>query len=98
MVEPDSPARLHAIVEGRVQGVGFRYFVLENATELGVVGWVRNTYQEEVEVVAEGKRSALEDLLDILERGPRMAFVTSVRSEWQRATGEFHQFSVERTV
>jgi acylphosphatase len=47
-------ACLHAIVEGRVQGVGFRYFVLEVAELLGIYGWVRNRWDDTVEVLAEG--------------------------------------------
>lgn len=90
-------ARLHAIVEGRVQGVGFRYFVLENALELGVAGWVRNRWDETVEVTAEGERAALEKLLEILHRGPRSAFVSAVQVEWQAARGEFVRFGITET-
>lgn len=86
--------RLHAIVEGRVQGVGFRYFVLERAAALDLTGWVRNTWQGQVEVVAEGDRSALEQLLQALRHGPRMAYVTTVLPEWGEASGEFTGFNV----
>jgi acylphosphatase len=86
--------RLHAWVEGRVQGVGFRYFVVENASALGLAGWVRNTFSGQVEVIAEGPRSALEQLLALLKRGPRAAFVTEVRQEWGPASGEFAYFAV----
>ncbi len=92
-----SLTRLHAIVEGRVQGVGFRYFVLEVAELLGVYGWVRNRWNESVEVLAEGERAALEELLDALGRGPRGAAVTSVKTEWEKPTGEFHSFRVAMT-
>jgi acylphosphatase len=90
-------ARLHAIVEGRVQGVGFRYFVLEVAELLGLYGWVRNRWDETVEVVAEGERAILEKLLDALGRGPRGAFVSSVKVDWENPTGEFHDFRVGMT-
>lgn len=91
-------ARLHAIIEGRVQGVGFRYFVVEKASELGVVGWVRNRWDETVEVLAEGDRQALEKLLGELQRGPRGAFVQEVKMEWQAPTGEFNRIQVRMTV
>jgi acylphosphatase len=89
--------RLHALVEGRVQGVGFRYFVLDTAETLGVTGWVRNCWDETVEVTAEGSRAKLEKLLLALERGPRSAFVSRVQTEWLEATREFKSFVVKST-
>ena len=90
-------SRLHARVEGRVQGVGFRYFVQEMATLLGVSGWVRNRWDESVEVMAEGERATLERLLDALRRGPRMSFVSNVQVKWEEGKGEFSGFSVRMT-
>ena len=91
-------ARLHAIVEGRVQGVGFRNFVLDNATRLGLTGWVRNRWNGDVECLAEGNRQALDKLLSTLQRGPRSGFVANVRVDWQEASGEHTHFSVKPTV
>jgi acylphosphatase len=90
-------AQLYAIVEGRVQGVGFRYFVEENAVVLGLTGWVRNRWDGTVEVKAEGPRPALERLLAALQRGPRSAFVTNLKTDWLPATGEFASFRVRPT-
>jgi acylphosphatase len=90
-------ARLHANLEGRVQGVGFRYFVLDKAVSLRISGWVRNRYDQSLEVIAEGAREDLESLLAALWKGPRSAFVTRVKAEWQEPTGEFSQFSVRST-
>jgi acylphosphatase len=90
--------RLHATIEGAVQGVGFRAFVIDQARALGLTGWVRNTYNDQVEVTAEGPRPALEKLLDKLRTGPRMAFVSDVQQEWQPATGEFRSFDIRRTT
>lgn len=90
-------ARLHAIIDGSVQGVGFRMFVLDHAGALGLTGWVRNKYDGRVEVVAEGEMPELENLLEKLRLGPRSAFVTEVVKEWQPATGEFPSFAVRRT-
>ena len=68
--------RLHVIVRGRVQGVGFRAFVVDSGLALGVTGWARNRWDGSVEVVAEGTRDALNTLLADLRRGPRMSNVT----------------------
>ena len=91
-------ARLHAVVEGRVQGVGFRYFVEENAMNLGLKGWVRNRWDGSVEVVAEGPRPAVERLLAALRRGPSASLVTDVQADWLPATGEFKYFQVRSTA
>ena len=90
-------ARLHANVEGRVQGVGYRAFVEYTAGQLGLSGWVRNRWNGSVEVLAEGNRPALEELLSALQRGPRAANVTTVQEQWSAASGEFSGFSVRRT-
>jgi len=87
--------RLHAIVAGRVQGVGFRYFVLHQALQLGVRGLVRNLRGDQVEVVAEGERAQLELLAAALRRGPPAARVTHVQVSWGEPTGSFTRFSVQ---
>ena len=91
-------SRLYAVIEGRVQGVGFRSFVLDRAEELDLTGWVRNTRQGNVEVLAEGPRFALEELLTVLKKGPNTAYVTRVKESWTKASGEFRFFGVEYTV
>ena len=68
----------HAIVRGRVQGVGFRVFVYEEASRLGLRGWVRNRPDGSVEVVATGDPALLERLMDRLRRGPPAARVDNV--------------------
>lgn len=93
MVEKNT-VRLHAIVEGYVQGVGFRMFVQTTANALGVNGWVRNLWNGNVEVVAEGEKSVLEKLNYYLLEGPRGADVINVHSEWLDATNEFERFQV----
>jgi acylphosphatase len=87
-------ARLHARINGLVQGVGFRYFVLEAAHRLGVAGWVRNLPDRQVEVVAEGDRARLEGLLAELQQGPPGSRVREVDSEWLSPTGEFQGFRI----
>lgn len=89
--------RLYALIDGRVQGVGFRMFVLDHARALGLTGWVRNRYDGKVEVTAEGAEDQLGRLAVKLRTGPRGAFVESFDNEWQPATGEFIRFEVRRT-
>jgi acylphosphatase len=90
--------RLHAIVEGTVQGVGFRMFVYRLAVEYHLSGWVRNTWDGKVEVVAEGEEGNLHKLLAGLKVGPRAAEVTNVRVEWLEASGEFRDFRIRSTI
>jgi acylphosphatase len=88
------PVRLEAVVEGKVQGVGFRMFVVDRARDLGLVGWVANEPGGQVRCVAEGPRRSLEALLDDLREGPRGARVERVADMWAIATGEFGRFGV----
>ncbi len=69
---------LHFLIQGRVQGVGFRWFVQREAAELELRGWVRNTEDGEVEVVAAGEPGDLDELRVSLRRGPRGARVDRV--------------------
>jgi acylphosphatase len=66
---------LHFLIQGRVQGVGFRWFVQREAGELDLRGWVRNTEEGEVEVMASGSEAYLAELRASLRRGPRGARV-----------------------
>lgn len=91
--QPDD-VRLHAVVRGFVQGVGFRYFVLERVHGTGLRGWVRNRRDGSVECVAEGPRQLVERLLDELRRGPRSARVDDVEVDWQPARGDLSGFRV----
>ncbi len=77
MASPDILARRY-LVRGRVQGVGFRWFVEREARTLGVNGWVRNTHDGCVEVLAMGSREQLSTLLARLRTGPRAARVDAV--------------------
>lgn len=87
-------ARLVASVRGTVQGVGFRWFVRETARALGLTGYVKNEYDGSVEVVAEGPRDALDELLAALREGPRSAVVRDVVARWPAPSHEFSGFEV----
>ena len=66
------------VVRGRVQGVGFRWFVVREAHMLGIAGWVRNNHDGSVEVLAQGTRDQLSGLHGRLREGPRAARVDAV--------------------
>jgi acylphosphatase len=83
---------LHAIVQGRVQGVSFRYYAITTAQRLGLVGWVANRWDGSVETVAEGTRQALDEFLSFLHRGSPAAMVESVDAKWHSPSGEFSSF------
>ena len=68
----------HYLVKGRVQGVGFRWFVHREAAELGLRGWVRNNDRGEVEIVAAGDKALLEELKVALHQGSRGSRVDAV--------------------
>ena len=88
-------AALRAVVRGRVQGVGFREYVLNRARFLAVSGYVRNLPDgRSVEVVAEGSRADLEQLLSYLRDGPRMSRVDAVDADWSEPTGAYEGFGV----
>jgi acylphosphatase len=77
-----------------VQGVGFRYFLVDRATPLGLQGWVRNRPDGAVELVAEGERAKLELLLQAARQGPRHARIDHVDVDWQRAAGGLAPFDL----
>jgi acylphosphatase len=71
----------HYLVKGRVQGVGFRWFVQREAAEIGLRGWVRNTDQGDVEIVAMGEPEELAELKDALRKGSRGSRVDAVMED-----------------
>jgi acylphosphatase len=87
--------RLLVVVRGRVQGVGFRYFVLKRARERGLKGQVRNRPDGAVEAEAEGARQALESWLEQLRLGPTGARVEGIRETWSEEQGSrFEGFDI----
>jgi len=90
----DEIRKAHIFVEGRVQGVGFRYFTVETANRFGIFGWVRNTHNHEVEIIAEGPKDKLDQFISIIRQGPNSGYVKSLRIDWLIATGEYNRFSI----
>jgi len=80
-------------VLGMVQGVGYRYFCFRQATELGLVGWVRNNPDGTVSAYVEGDRGAIEVFIKELRIGPRSASVTDISVHWREFTGEHKSFN-----
>jgi acylphosphatase len=86
-------ARIHVIVEGLVQGVGFRWFAARHAQGRNLRGYVRNCVDGSVEIDAEGEKTLLEEFLGELRTGPRSAMVRDIEIEWlppARAGEGFH--------
>jgi len=93
-----SGERLTARITGRVQGVGFRWWVQRHAQELGLTGWVMNADDERsVELVAEGATEALDVLERLVRGGPRGAVVENVDARRGPASGEFQRFGIVRS-
>jgi acylphosphatase len=86
--------RLTANIQGRVQGVSYRYYTQRTAQRLGLKGWVRNEHDGSVAVVAEGAETALKQLLEFLRNGSPAAQVHSVKFDWQDANNEFDRFEI----
>ncbi len=91
-------AGLYVKIEGRVQGVGFRFFVKEHAQKLNLVGWVRNTFEGNVEAYAEGEKEKLEQWLTFLHQGPRSSFVIKIDHDWKNPEGKFKSFQIVATL
>ncbi|MGM0608032.1 MAG: acylphosphatase [Candidatus Muiribacteriota bacterium] len=85
---------LKAIVKGRVQGVGYRYFTLNKAKELGLSGFVRNLPDKTVEVVAEGESHLLKLLVESLKRGPFSAKVEKLDLKYYNYSGKYNEFKI----
>ena len=86
----------HILVEGLVQGVGFRWFVARHADALGLKGVVRNLYDGNVEIDASGDRSLIEELIRYVKVGPRGARVINLKIEWKEPVQQNSQPDSEK--
>lgn len=86
--------RCHVFVSGLVQGVFFRSTTEEMATLLGLKGWVKNTKDGKVELLIEGEKEKIEEMIKWLHKGPPLARVEKVDIEWQEFKGEFNEFKI----
>ncbi len=86
--------RAHIVVEGLVQGVGFRWFTARHAHGMGLKGHVRNLFDGSVEVEVEGDRSLVEELITQLKVGPRSAQVRNLHIDWRPPRNETKPFEI----
>lgn len=73
---------VNIVVTGRVQGVGFRFFTERLAHMLNITGYVKNLYNGDVEIVAEGEEKILYQFLDKIKQGPPLAQVINCQTDW----------------
>ena len=88
MTQERERVRAHVWIAGRVQGVAFRAYAVDEAAARGVTGWVRNSPDGRVEAVCEGERTAVEAMITWCRKGPPAARVSSVEVTWEEPTGE----------
>ena len=98
MTENTELQRVHVVVKGRVQGVGFRSHVQYSARQIGVTGWVRNVGYDTVEAVGEGERGKLERFVQAVKTGPVGSQVDEAEVDWQNATAEWSDFQMRRSL
>ncbi len=87
--------RVQIVVYGEVHYVGFRFSTIEVARDLSLTGWVRNNPDGTVEIVAEGEKGKLENLVTWAKKGPSLARVERIETRWEKATRKFENFDVE---
>ena len=86
----------HLAISGRVQGVGFRFYMERKARELGIAGWVRNRRDGSVESVVQGEPGAVDRMITWARQGPASAVVAEVKVS--EGEGEFGRFEVRPTA
>jgi len=86
--------RVKLTVKGFVQGVGYRFFAVKQANNLGVKGYVKNLITGDVEAVAEGKKETIEKFIENLKRGPSFSKVENIEIDWENYEGEFKGFDI----
>lgn len=87
--------RAEILVNGLVQGVGFRYFVFKCAKSLGLKGYTKNLFNGEVLTVVEGEIHLINDLYNKLKLGPQFSDVKNASLRWSEPTNEFNNFEIK---
>jgi acylphosphatase len=86
--------RAEIIINGLVQGVGFRYYIVRHAERLGLTGYTKNLYTGEVQTVVEGEVPVIEELFSLIRTGPGHASVKNAKIYWSDSKDEFTSFEV----
>ena len=86
---------MYCIVSGKVQNVAFRAYVQDSASELGVIGWVRNLPDGTVELVAQGESDVLKDFVEYLHEGSLNSSVEAVAVDWRTIKRIYDDFSIK---
>ncbi len=86
--------KLHIIIYGIVQGVGYRYSTYKKALQLGLTGWVRNRNDGSVEAMFEGPHEKLEEMLSWCWKGPSLAHVSDIQVKWEEGDKEYTSFEI----
>jgi acylphosphatase len=86
--------RAEITVNGLVQGVGLRYYIIRQAKSLELKGFVKNLFTGEVYILAEGERGMIEELIKLTKTGPSHAHIKNCRVEWSDSTDEFTTFEI----
>lgn len=89
-----SLARAHIKIYGKVQNIGFRFYTNRKAAAADLTGWIRNTDGDQVEIVFEGDKKAIQQCVEECRRGPLFCKVEKLEVAWQEPTGEFKRFEV----
>ena len=90
----NSKIRAHAVYGGRVQGVGFRFTTQRYATEIGVTGYIKNLWNGQVEIVAEGEREKVKAFLEKIKSSPLSRYINDVETDYSEYTGQFTGFNI----
>ncbi|MEY3783732.1 MAG: hypothetical protein RLZZ230_54 [Candidatus Parcubacteria bacterium] len=85
---------IHCVIVGQVQGVALRTYVQESATELGLVGYVKNLDDGSVRVVAQGAPDTLKEFIEYLHEGSLLSVVEGVAVDWRTPSATFSEFSL----
>lgn len=89
-----TPAAAEIKITGSVQGVGYRYFCFQKATQLHLTGWVKNNSDRTVSLVVEGDKKDIENLLTMLQEGPPESVVAEVNINWVSYSNRYDKFEI----
>ena len=93
--QPENTLTVNMKITGKVQGVGFRYFVLRQAQELGITGWVSNKSNGAVEAFAQGEKADLEQFIAKVKEGPSFSRAEDVSLNWLNEAEQYFGFEIK---